>query len=109
MLTGGMTRNAAMIHALEENLKDKLQVAPDGLGQLNGAYGAALLGLLRVQKLLAEGKPIPATASQLSSSEPAARRRWSAVASKKLAPPCGTSACPAPVKIVRKPLEEARA
>jgi predicted CoA-substrate-specific enzyme activase len=109
MLTGGMTRNAAMIHALEENLKDQLQVAPDGLGQLNGAYGAALLGLLRVQKLLAEGKPIPATASQVDPSEQTANRRWSAIAAKKAAPPCATGACPTPVKIVRKPLEDARA
>jgi predicted CoA-substrate-specific enzyme activase len=108
MLTGGMTRNAAMIRALEENLKDKLRVAPGGLGQLNGAYGAALLGLLRVQKLLAEGKPIPATASQLSGNEPAVKRRWSAIAPKNAAP-CATGACPTPVKIVRKPREEARA
>lgn len=108
MLTGGMTRNAAMVHALEQNLKDKLQVAPDGLGQLNGAYGAALLGLLRVQKLLAEGKPIPATASQLTTEAPS-KRRWSALATRKPAPPCATGACPTPVKIVRKPVEEARA
>lgn len=109
MLTGGMTRNAAMVHALEQNLKDKLQVAPDGLGQLNGAYGAALLGLLRVRKLLADGKPIPATASQLNTGEASAKRRWSALATKKSAPPCATGACPTPVKIVRKPVEEARA
>jgi predicted CoA-substrate-specific enzyme activase len=109
MLTGGMTRNAAMIRALEDNLKDKLNIAPDGLGQLNGAYGAALLGLLRVQKLLAEGRPIPPSASQSAGSDAPARRRWSAIAPKKAAPPCATGACPSPVKIVRKPLEEASA
>src|SRR5574340_262277 len=58
MLTGGMTRNVAMIRALEDNLKDKLAVAPDGLGPLNGALGAALLGLRRVQKSIVEGRPI---------------------------------------------------
>src|SRR5690606_28796868 len=42
-LAGGMTHNAAMIQALESHLKAPLHVAPDGLGQLNGAYGAALL------------------------------------------------------------------
>ena len=43
---------------------DTFNVAPNGLGQLNGAYGAAFLGLRRVEKLLAEGKPIPPTAGQ---------------------------------------------
>ncbi len=83
MLTGGMVHNAAMIQALEGNLKAKFNIAPDGLGQLNGAMGAALLGLRRAEKLLAEGKPIPPTAANLGGEEKAAgetttRRRWSA-------------------------------
>lgn len=65
MLTGGMVHNAAMIKALEDNLKGKFNIAPDGLGQLNGAMGAALLGLRRIEKLIAEGKPIPPTAANL--------------------------------------------
>jgi predicted CoA-substrate-specific enzyme activase len=88
MLTGGMTRNEAMIDALERALGAQFQVAPDGLGQLNGAYGAAYLGLRRVEKLLAEGKPIPPTAAELGGAEPAARR-WSAMAlTRKHFEPC---------------------
>lgn len=83
MLTGGMVHNSAMIKALEENLKNKFNIAPDGLGQLNGAMGAALLGLRRVEKLLSEGKPIPPTAAHTDPAEGAAagpvRRRWSAI------------------------------
>jgi predicted CoA-substrate-specific enzyme activase len=41
MLTGGMTRNAAMVRALEESLKDRFSVAPDGLGQLHRPATAA--------------------------------------------------------------------
>lgn len=79
MLTGGMVHNAAMIKALEDNLKGKFNIAPDGLGQLNGAMGAALLGLRRIEKLIAEGKPIPPTAANLgTTSEGPVRRRWSA-------------------------------
>ncbi len=89
MLTGGMTRNVAMINALESNLKAKLNVAPNGLGQLNGAYGAAFLGLRRVEKLLAEGKPIPPTAAQQVPVETAPVRRWSAKAlTTKRVEPC---------------------
>ncbi|HLB29687.1 MAG TPA: acyl-CoA dehydratase activase [Dehalococcoidia bacterium] len=50
-LTGGMTKNQAMIEALEQNLKAKISIPPDGLGHLNGALGAALLALRRVEKL----------------------------------------------------------
>ncbi|GAB1411350.1 BadF/BadG/BcrA/BcrD ATPase family protein [Candidatus Desulfobacillus denitrificans] len=79
MLTGGMVHNAAMIKALEDNLKGKFNIAPDGLGQLNGAMGAALLGLRRIEKLIAEGKPIPPTAANLgTTAEGPVRRRWSA-------------------------------
>ena len=107
MLTGGMTRNVAMIRALEDNLKDRLNVAPDGLGQLNGALGAALLGLRRVQKLLAEGRPITGAAQPAEATQ--TRRRWSAVALKK-AEPCKTGGeCPVAVKIVRRPAEAAAA
>ena len=85
--------------ALEKSLGAKLSVAPNGLGQLNGAYGAAFLGLRRIEKLIAEGKPIPPTAGQAGPAEAAARRRWSAVAVKKAAEPCYLSAdCPAVVK-----------
>ena len=55
-----------------------LHVPDAGLGQLNGAFGAALLGVRRVQKLLADGKPIPPTAAAQPLPEGfAARRRWS--------------------------------
>ena len=80
MLTGGMTRNEAMVKALEESLGEKFHVAPNGLGQLNGAYGAAFMGLRRIEKLSAEGNPIPPTASQEADSEKVAVRRWSAMA-----------------------------
>ena len=82
MLVGGMTRNSAMINSLEGHLKAPLHVAPSGLGQLNGAYGAALLGLKRVEKLLAEGKPIPPAAGAGTKGE-GTRRRWSILAGKK--------------------------
>jgi (R)-2-hydroxyacyl-CoA dehydratese activating ATPase len=108
MLTGGMTRNVAMINALESNLKAKLSVAPNGLGQLNGAYGAAFLGLRRVEQLLGEGKPIPPTAAQQGQLEAAAVRRWSATVSKKRVEPCrATGVCPVVQKTVQKPLEAA--
>ena len=102
MLTGGMTRNAAMVRALEENLKEKLHVAPDGLGQLNGALGAALLGQRRVQKLVADGRPIT-LAAPASDGEHAMRRRWSAIATKK-AEPCRTGdGCSVASKFQKRP------
>jgi predicted CoA-substrate-specific enzyme activase len=109
MLTGGMTRNVAMINALESNLKAKLNVAPNGLGQLNGAYGAALLGLRRVEKLLAEGKPIPPTAAEQVPGEAATVRRWSAKAllTKSVDPCRATGICPIVMKAAQKPLEAA--
>jgi len=107
MLTGGMTRNAAMINALELSLKAKLNVAPNGLGQLNGAYGAALLGLRRVEKLLAEGKPIPPTAAQQEPGEIATVRRWStkALTTKRIEPCRATGECPVAMKPAQVPLE----
>jgi predicted CoA-substrate-specific enzyme activase len=103
MLTGGMTRNVAMVNALEKNLTAKLNVAANGLGQLNGAYGAAFLGLRRIEKLLAEGKPIPPSAGQEGYVETVRRRRWSAIAVKKPAEPCGQAAdCPVVAKQVVK-------
>jgi (R)-2-hydroxyacyl-CoA dehydratese activating ATPase len=108
MLTGGMTRNVAMINALESNLKAKFNVAPNGLGQLNGAYGAAFLGLRRVEKLLAEGKPIPPTAAQQTPSGTATVYRWSVMAPKKRVEPCRvTGECPVIMKAAPKPLETA--
>lgn len=113
MLTGGMTRNEAMVKALEDSLGEKFHVAPNGLGQLNGAYGAAFMGLRRAEKLLAEGKPIPPTAAQQDESGPQPTvRRWSAMAmTRKRFEPCGSDAaetgeCPVvSVKIVKKPAE----
>lgn len=103
MLAGGMTRNAAMIDALEKHLKAPLHVAPDGLGQLNGAMGAALLGLKRVEKLLAEGKPIPPTAGRTTDSGLTQRRRWSALAVKKPADPCSNPGdCPVVIKATKE-------
>jgi predicted CoA-substrate-specific enzyme activase len=72
-LAGGMTNNAAMVAALEARLGAPLELPPHGLGQLNGAFGAALLGLRRVQRLLAEGRAIPAPGDEGASTE----RRWS--------------------------------
>lgn len=96
LLAGGMTHNAAMVAALERHLKASLHVAPNGLGQLNGAYGAALLGVKRVQKLRAEGKPIPPTAAaQPALDGRGGGRRWSAAAIQRSAEPCvGPGACP---------------
>jgi (R)-2-hydroxyacyl-CoA dehydratese activating ATPase len=107
MLAGGMTRNAAMIDALEANLKAPLRVAPNGLGQLNGAYGAALLGLKRVEKLIAEGKPMPPTAGQEGAAA-AARRRWSATAVKKLYEPCAPGDCPVVVRAASEAMSAVR-
>ena len=57
-LAGGMTQNAAMVAALESKLDAPLHLPPNALGQLNGAFGAALLGLRRVERLLAEGRSV---------------------------------------------------
>jgi sugar (pentulose or hexulose) kinase len=103
MLTGGMTRNEAMVKALEDALGEKFHVAPNGLGQLNGAYGAAYLGLRRVEKLLAEGKPIPPTAAQLGQAQsPQAVRRWSAMAAtRRRFEPCADNGGECPVVVVK--------
>ncbi len=57
-LAGGMTHNSAMVAALESRLGAPLLLPPNGLGQLNGAFGAALLGLRRVERLIADGRAI---------------------------------------------------
>lgn len=107
MLTGGMTRNPAMVKALEASLGAPFHVAPDGLGQLNGAYGAAFLGMCRVEKLLVEGKPIPPTAGQQASNE-TVPRRWSALAPRKRVEPCRvTGSCPIVATTALRPLETA--
>lgn len=72
-LAGGMTNNPAMVAALEGKLGATLNLPPNGLGQLNGAFGAALLGLRRVERLLAEGRTIPAPGGEGASTV----RRWS--------------------------------
>jgi predicted CoA-substrate-specific enzyme activase len=53
-LTGGMTKNGFMIQSLENELGDRLNIPPDGLGHLSGALGAALMGLRRIEKLESE-------------------------------------------------------
>jgi (R)-2-hydroxyacyl-CoA dehydratese activating ATPase len=75
-LAGGMTQNAAMVKALETKLGTPLCLPPDGLGQLNGAFGAALLGLRRVERLLAEGRPITVSAGE-GRQHGTTIRRWS--------------------------------
>ncbi|MCC6608141.1 MAG: 2-hydroxyglutaryl-CoA dehydratase [Burkholderiales bacterium] len=111
MLTGGMTRNVAMVSALETHLGAKLNVAPNGLGQLNGAYGAAFLGLRRVEKLLADGQPIPPTAAQQGDAGKATPRRWSAIVPKKPSvEPCrDTGECPVTGKTIKVPAAQAAA
>lgn len=80
-LAGGMTNNAAMVAALEGKLGAPLNLPPGGLGQLNGAFGAALLGLRRVERLLAEGRAIPAPGGEEGSTV----RRWSSYVAPTLA------------------------
>ena len=75
-LAGGMTQNAAMVAALEAKLGAPLHLPPQGLGQFNGAFGAVLLGLRRVERLLAEGRSIPAPGGAIAAER--ASRRWSA-------------------------------
>ena len=75
-LAGGMTQNAAMVKALETKLGSPLHLPPNGLGQLNGAFGAALLGLRRVERLQAEGRAIPAPGGD-DMTGGAETRRWS--------------------------------
>ncbi len=72
-LAGGMTHNQAMVSALEGKLGAPLQLPPNGLGQLNGAFGAALLGLRRVERLVADGRAIASPAGD-GEIKP---RRWS--------------------------------
>ena len=96
-LAGGMTRNAAMVSAIEAHLRAPLHVPAEGLGQLNGAYGAALLGVRRVQKLLAEDKPIPPVAGAQAAAQDdlTGRRRWSGIPVRQRWEPCaGPQSCP---------------
>lgn len=72
-LAGGMTHNPAMVAALESKLGAPLRLPPHGLGQLNGAFGAALLGLRRVERLLADGREI----APPSGEDAVKPRRWS--------------------------------
>jgi (R)-2-hydroxyacyl-CoA dehydratese activating ATPase len=73
-LAGGMTHNAAMVAAIAARLDAPLNLPPQGLGQFNGAFGAALLGLRRVERLLADGREIPPPGSE---GPVQAARRWS--------------------------------
>jgi predicted CoA-substrate-specific enzyme activase len=63
-LAGGMTQNAAMVAAIAAKLDAPLNLPTRGLGQFNGAFGAALLGLRRAERLLAEGREIPPPGSE---------------------------------------------
>jgi predicted CoA-substrate-specific enzyme activase len=77
-LAGGMTQNAAMVTALSKRLDAPLNLPPQGLGQFNGAYGAALLGLRRAERLLFEGREIPAPGAETAAPTPLfTSRRWS--------------------------------
>lgn len=78
-LAGGMTQNAAMVAAIEAKLGAALNLPPQGLGQFNGAFGAALLGLRRVERLLTEGLSIPAPGGDGTEEHGIhAMHRWSA-------------------------------
>lgn len=90
-LAGGMTNNPAMVAALEREAQMPVTLPPDGLGQLNGAYGAALLGLRRVLQLSASGHPIPVRHGD-SRLGAATRRRWSTHVSEVVQ--CTPSTCP---------------
>lgn len=80
-LAGGMTQNVAMVAAIEAKLGAALNLPPQGLGQFNGAFGAALLGLRRVERLLAEGRSIPAPGGRCGEEHGLdAVHRWSAYA-----------------------------
>jgi (R)-2-hydroxyacyl-CoA dehydratese activating ATPase len=80
-LAGGMTNNAAMVAALNGRLGATLHLPPNGLGQLNGAFGAALLGLRRVLRLMAEGRAIPVPGGETATSA----RRWSTFVAQAVA------------------------
>lgn len=80
-LAGGMTHNAAMVAALVRKLGAPLHLPPNGLGQLNGAFGAALLGLRRAERLLAEGRAIASPGGE-SAVKP---RRWSTYVPESMA------------------------
>src|SRR5579859_3362469 len=77
-LAGGMTQNAAMVEAIAAKLSAPLNLPPQGLGQFNGAFGAALLGMRRAEKLLSEGQSIPAPGGEHAHETGAnTPRRWS--------------------------------
>lgn len=108
-LAGGMTQNQAMVSALEGVLGAAMHLPPDGLGQLNGCFGAALLGLRRVEHLLAEGKPLPNPAGERSGATTgglvSGRRRWSTFVHipTTAAEPCSdTGGCPIFVTLATK-------
>src|SRR6266516_3435771 len=65
------------VAALEAKLAAPLNLPPQGLGQLNGAFGAALLGLRRVERLYAEGRDIPPPGGEGPDTTVHTTRRWS--------------------------------
>jgi predicted CoA-substrate-specific enzyme activase len=56
-LTGGMVHNGAMVRVLEDRMRHRLNVCPDG--EYAGALGAALLGRRRLDKRMASPEPSP--------------------------------------------------
>ncbi|HVB20452.1 MAG TPA: acyl-CoA dehydratase activase [Ktedonobacteraceae bacterium] len=95
-LAGGMTQNAAMVAAIAARLAAPLNLPPQGLGQFNGAFGAALLGLRRVERLLAEGHEIPPPGSD---GPVQTTRRWSLFVQAAQEP--AVAAGPKPLKMLR--------
>lgn len=95
-LAGGMTQNAAMVAAIAARLAAPLNLPPQGLGQFNGAFGAALLGLRRVERLLAEGHEIPPPGSE---GPVQTTRRWSLFVQAAQEP--AVAAGPKPLKMLR--------
>ena len=68
--------------------------------------GNLLFPSVRVEKLLAEGKPIPPTAAQQEPGETLAVRRWStkALTTKRIEPCSATGECPVTMQPGQKPL-----
>lgn len=99
-LAGGMTQNAAMVAALAETMDTELALPPAGLGQLNGAYGAALLGLRRVEQLRGAGRPIPPPGTG-DGADARPRRRWSNYVAKG-PEPCSPGGCPVFVEMTKR-------
>ena len=81
-----------------------MNLPPQGLGQFNGAFGAALLGLRRVERLLAEGRDIPAPGGEGAAEHGIhAVHRWSAyvpATQERVASAHGTTAGVSLIKVL---------